>query len=81
MAKLGTESKTKHSTDCGRVFGRYDLSCQRCLELANGAVARPAWFKTRPVSQDRPSDWYCFCPSTSLAADRCHKCGKPPYTD
>lgn len=24
---------------------------------------------------------YCFCSGTSLAADKCDKCGKPPYTD
>lgn len=29
-----------HSLTCRRVFARYDLSCQRCQELASGAPAR-----------------------------------------
>lgn len=34
------DSKTKHSTDCKRVFGRYDLNCPRCIELVHGVVPR-----------------------------------------
>jgi len=31
---------TKHKEHCQRVFKRYDLTCARCLELADGASPR-----------------------------------------
>ena len=34
---------TKHSGDCKRVFGRYDMDCERCRQLAAGDKARPGW--------------------------------------
>lgn len=34
---------TKHSMNCTRVFNRYDLTCRRCQELANGQPARAGW--------------------------------------
>jgi len=37
---------TQHSPSCSMAFGRYDMSCPRCQELANGAAPRrPAWTK------------------------------------
>lgn len=33
----------KHTADCKRVFGRYDLTCPRCRELAQGMPARKGW--------------------------------------
>lgn len=35
--------KVKHSNDCKRVFGRYDMNCPRCVELSQGAPARAGW--------------------------------------
>ena len=34
---------TKHSSDCRRVFSRYDADCPRCQELASGAAPRSGW--------------------------------------
>ena len=34
---------TKHNRACQRVFGRYDKTCPRCLELMQGAPARNGW--------------------------------------
>jgi hypothetical protein len=34
---------TKHSDTCKRVFSRYDLTCPRCRELADGAQPREGW--------------------------------------
>lgn len=28
---------TKHKADCNMAFGRKDMTCPRCIELANGA--------------------------------------------
>jgi len=35
--------KTKHKPDCQRVFSRYDATCPRCQELANGSAPRAGW--------------------------------------
>ena len=35
--------KVTHSTECKRVFSRYDKDCPRCQELMNGAEARRGW--------------------------------------
>jgi hypothetical protein len=40
---MTTLTKTYHTEDCRRVFKRYDLSCPRCSELANGSEARKGW--------------------------------------
>ena len=34
---------TKHTVECSRVFGRYDLTCDRCIELRVGFGARAGW--------------------------------------
>ena len=34
---------TKHKANCTRVFKHYDLTCPRCLELANGSKPRDGW--------------------------------------
>jgi hypothetical protein len=36
---------TKHKEDCNRVFKNYDLTCPRCIELANGSKPREGWQK------------------------------------
>lgn len=36
-------AQTKHKPECERVFNRYDLTCDRCVELNAGAKARPGW--------------------------------------
>ena len=36
---------TKHKEDCTRVFKNYDLSCDRCKELAGGSKPREGWQK------------------------------------
>ncbi len=33
----------QHKSDCNRVFKRYDLSCPRCKELAQGAAPKPGY--------------------------------------
>jgi hypothetical protein len=35
--------KVTHKPDCTRVFKRYDLTCPRCQELAQGKPAREGW--------------------------------------
>jgi len=40
-------NKVTHKQDCKRVFSRYDMSCPRCIELANGAKARPGYGNSR----------------------------------
>lgn len=35
--------KTLHKLDCTRAFKNYDLTCARCIELANGSKARAGW--------------------------------------
>lgn len=40
---------TKHKEDCKMAFGRKDLTCQRCVELLNGA--KPVvWANTRKAN-------------------------------
>jgi hypothetical protein len=34
---------TKHSMTCARAFSHRDMTCPRCLELANGAAPRAGW--------------------------------------
>ena len=56
MMKVRNEmngTKTKHSTTCCRVFNRYDLSCPRCQELAQGAPARAGWNDMRDAQEAR----------------------------
>ncbi len=36
-------ANTKHKEDCERVFKNYDMTCPRCVELANGSPARDGW--------------------------------------
>ncbi|KKL80326.1 hypothetical protein LCGC14_2005880 [marine sediment metagenome] len=36
-------ANTKHKEDCERVFKNYDMTCPRCIELANGSPAREGW--------------------------------------
>jgi hypothetical protein len=43
MAHTTTETGTKHAADCKRVFNRYDATCPRCQELAQGAKPREGW--------------------------------------
>jgi hypothetical protein len=71
---------TKHTHPV--VFGRREADCPRCDELNAGAEPI-RWHRSRfnPQPMGSPRDFYCFCPTTSLAADRCPSCGKPPYTD
>lgn len=35
--------KTTHRTDCTRVFKRYDPTCPRCQQLADGEAPRSGW--------------------------------------
>jgi len=49
------ETKTRHDGTCGRVFGRYDMACSRCRELAAGAPARKGWGPSRAQMDARAS--------------------------
>lgn len=40
---MATMTATKHKHDCSRVFKNYDMSCPRCVELAEGAKPRDGW--------------------------------------
>ena len=55
--------KTLHKPDCTRVFARKDMTCPRCIELANGAQPRAGW-----------SDWKRKQEAMALAAIRAHDC-------
>jgi hypothetical protein len=37
------KTATQHSTTCRMAFGRFDISCPRCQELASGSPARKGW--------------------------------------
>ena len=50
-ATLTYMNKVIHKEDCRRVFKNYDMTCDRCKELAEGSEPRKAWFEPRkPVS-------------------------------
>lgn len=36
---------TKHKEGCLRVFNNYDMTCERCRELAAGSAPREGWQK------------------------------------
>ena len=85
-----TTKKTTHKADCQMAFGRKDATCPRCQELLAGAKPRASWTpqwkrdglrNADALRAERVRNLYCFCPDTSLAAFRCDKCGKRPYTD
>lgn len=40
---MNTKTTTKHRDGCKRIFGRYDLTCDRCCELRMGFGARRGW--------------------------------------
>ena len=43
IADLSDGVPTKHRSDCGRVFSRYDDHCPRCRELMTGSLLRRGW--------------------------------------
>jgi hypothetical protein len=55
------DTMTKHRDGCARVFKRYDSTCARCHELAQGATARRGW-------GDRTREWE----AQTLRAIRAH---------
>jgi len=63
MARETTPTTTKHKADCARVFGRYDLTCDRCLELRMGFGARRGWgdrkreYEARRIAAIRAHDF------------------------
>jgi hypothetical protein len=52
---LTTGTVQHHSADCTMRFGspRPETGCPRCIELANGAPARPGWSRRSPQHDDR----------------------------
>lgn len=42
-ARNDTATTTRHKADCARVFNRYDMTCDRCVELRMGFGARRGW--------------------------------------
>ena len=49
----GIPTTTKHSATCKRVFGRYDMTCDRCLELRMGFGARRGWVASAFAARTR----------------------------
>ena len=45
-------TNTKHKDGCARVFKRYDLTCPRCCELAEGFSARQGWGAMRRKAEE-----------------------------
>lgn len=41
--KKADPTRTLHKADCARAFSHKDMSCPRCIELANGAAPRAGW--------------------------------------
>ena len=79
--ETATRTNTKHAPSCRMSFGRLDpMNCVRCQELLCGERPR-SWSRQRRYAPAFNSEAYCFCPGTSLAADRCEKCGKRPFRD
>lgn len=67
-----TITKVVHKEDCKRVFKNYDMDCPRCVELANGAKPRDAWFTPLPVYKDT----YKSCGHNNLnPSGYCITCG------
>lgn len=72
-----TAQGTKHSIDCRAAFGRKDLSCPRCIELASGAAPRSGWqrdyfaTKTRNESNERAAIAAHFAPGGPHALGKC----------
>jgi hypothetical protein len=60
---------TKHVDECKRVFGRYDLGCPRCQELANGSKPRSGWQSTYFAKRRRDD-------AARLEAIKNHNCTK-----
>ncbi len=58
------QAGTAHSADCKAAFGRKDMTCPRCQELAAGAPAR-SWGSERRANELRV-----------LAEIRAHDCQK-----
>lgn len=47
------ETITRHTTDCKRVFSRYDSNCPRCAELKSSAAPRKGWNSRKQESDQR----------------------------
>lgn len=61
--RMTNTQKVTHKTDCQRVFSRYDMTCPRCYQLANGAAPRRGWGATKKMFD-----------AQHLAAVRAHDC-------
>lgn len=54
--ELNQNGTTKHSRHCKACFGRFDLSCHRCLELKRGAARRRRQ-PNKPSDRQRRLPW------------------------
>jgi len=67
----------KHSSGCTAAFGRKDMNCHRCVELANGAPSRAGWqqehftSKARREEQRRREIAAHFAPGGPHALGKC----------
>jgi hypothetical protein len=66
---------TRHHDDCTRVFARYDATCPRCAELAQGAPARRGWGGERRAGEAaRLRAIRAHTPATCPGRDTCCTC-------
>lgn len=52
-ANYAKNGDLKHSHECKAAFGRKDMQCPRCVELANGAASRAGWQAHYYAQQER----------------------------
>lgn len=61
MQEVHKNGTTKHSRHCTGGFGRRDMKCHRCCELARGAKPRQGWqrkyFTMRQREHQRMFQW------------------------
>lgn len=56
-------TRTFHKADCSRAFSHKDMTCPRCIELANGATPRAGWSDSKRKFE-----------AQSIAAIKAHNC-------
>lgn len=70
-------NQLKHSSYCQMSFGRKDMQCPRCIEMATGAPARSGWqrdhfaMKAHNAAMDRQAIKTHFAPDGPHATGKC----------
>jgi hypothetical protein len=76
-AEFTKSNQLKHSQECTMAFGRKDMQCPRCVELASGAPSRAGWqrdhfaVKARNAEMDRAAIAAHFASGGPHATGKC----------